>query len=77
MVTAFVMVNVELGGEERVLDSIRKVRQTLEAYVVYGIYDLVVKVEAESMEALRNVVTGKLRTIQGVRSTLTLLVVEE
>ena len=44
-----------------------------EVYVSYGVYDLIAKVAAESMELLREIVTNRLRTIENVRSTLTLI----
>ena len=47
------------------------------AYVSYGVYDLVLKVKADSMEQLKELVTHHLRTISNVRSTLTLILVEE
>jgi DNA-binding Lrp family transcriptional regulator len=48
-----------------------------EGYVSYGVYDLIIKVKATTMEELREAVTHKIRTVDGVRSTLTLIMVEE
>ncbi len=42
----------------------------------YGVYDMIVKVESNSMEALKNTVTLKIRKIPQVRSTITLMVIE-
>ena len=47
-----------------------------EAHFVYGVYDIIAKVEAESMEKLREIVTLKIRRVAEVRSTLTMTVVE-
>lgn len=44
---------------------------------VYGIYDIVVKIEADSADHLRNVITSKIRKIEKVQSTLTMMVIEE
>jgi len=47
-----------------------------ESYVVYGVYDIVAKVEADSMDKLKEIVTWKIRRLDKVRSTLTMIVVE-
>jgi DNA-binding Lrp family transcriptional regulator len=77
MPKAFVLVNVEAGSEEEVLEEINKIEGVNEAYYSYGVYDIIAKIKAETMEKLRETVTQKVRTISKVRSTLTLIVVEE
>jgi DNA-binding Lrp family transcriptional regulator len=76
MTTAFVLINVEPGAEEDLLKELRKVEGVLEAHRVYGVYDTVVKIEAESTEKLKEVLTWKIRRLPHVRSTLTMIVVE-
>jgi len=73
---AFILVNVETGMENEVLQEVRKVPGVQEAYLVYGVYDLLVKIEAESDGALREAVINHIRRLSGVRSTLTMMVVE-
>ncbi len=77
MPKAFVLINVESGSEEEVLGEIRKIEGVEEAYYSYGVYDIITKIEADSMEKLRDKVTRKIRTIGRVRSTLTLIMMEE
>lgn len=72
MIHAFVMLNVEAGKEEDVLEKLRAFDIVEEAYVSYGVYDLVVKVKAETMGDLSEVVTHKIRDTEYVQSTLTL-----
>ena len=74
---AFVLVSVQIGSEREVLEALRKVEGVEEAYVVYGAYDIVVKVKAESMDELREIVTYKIRRLDKVRSTQTMMVYEE
>jgi DNA-binding Lrp family transcriptional regulator len=40
------------------------------------VYDIVAKVEAETWKKLEEVITSKVRTVNSVRSTLTMMVVE-
>jgi DNA-binding Lrp family transcriptional regulator len=77
MPKAFVLINVESGSEEEVLEQINKIEGVEEAYFSYGVYDIITKIAANSMEKLRETVTRKVRTIGRVRSTLTLIMMEE
>jgi DNA-binding Lrp family transcriptional regulator len=74
--SAFVLINAEIGSEDEVLKSLKAIQNVREAYVVYGVYDIVARVEAETMEKLKDVVTWKIRRLDKVRSTLTMIVIE-
>ncbi|MEM1945916.1 MAG: Lrp/AsnC ligand binding domain-containing protein [Candidatus Caldarchaeum sp.] len=75
MPSAFVLINTEIGAEEEVVNELKKIAYIKEAYVVYGVYDIVAKVEADSMEKLKEIVSWSIRRLEKVRSTLTMLVV--
>jgi DNA-binding Lrp family transcriptional regulator len=75
MVKAFVMLNVDLGCERDVLRELREMDGVVEAYVVDGVYDVVVVLEAESLDDLRNLIS-KVRGMDNVQSTLTMIAVE-
>ncbi|MCL2477787.1 Lrp/AsnC ligand binding domain-containing protein [Candidatus Bathycorpusculum sp.] len=77
MPQAFVLINVESGAEEEVVTELRKVEGVEEAYYSYGVYDIITKVKADTMEKLKDLVTHKLRTLTRVRSTLTLIMMED
>jgi DNA-binding Lrp family transcriptional regulator len=76
MPSAYVLVNAEIGFEGEVLKDIRKIPNVKEAYVVYGVYDIVAKVDAGTMDELKEVVAWKIRRLDKVRSTLTMIIVE-
>jgi len=76
MPKAFVLINVESGSEE-VLEQIKKIEGVEEAYYSYGVYDVIAKIRAETMAKLREAVTQNIRTMSKVRSTLTLVIMEE
>jgi DNA-binding Lrp family transcriptional regulator len=77
MPTAFVLINTEIGSEADVLKDLKKVEGVEEAYAVYGVYDVVAKIRADSMDKLKEIVTWHVRRLDKVRSTLTMIVVEE
>jgi DNA-binding Lrp family transcriptional regulator len=77
MPKAFVLINVESGAEQEIVDELKKIDGVEEAYFSYGVYDIITKIKADSMEKLKDMVTRKVRTIGRVRSTLTLIMMEE
>jgi len=74
MPLAFVLVNAEVGSEGEVVKKLRETDNIKEAHLVYGVYDLIAKIEAETMDKLKDVIAQKVRKVPGIRSTLTLLV---
>ena len=76
MATAFVLINAEIGSESEVLKGLKDIDEVKEAYMVYGVYDIVAKVTAETMEKLKDIVTWKVRRMDKVRSTLTMITIE-
>ena len=76
MPTAFVLINTEIGSEADVLKSLKKVEGVNEAFAVYGVYDIVARVKAETMDKLKEIVTWRVRRLDKVRSTLTMIVVD-
>jgi DNA-binding Lrp family transcriptional regulator len=77
MPRAFVLINVESGSEDEVLKELKTIEGVEEAYFSYGVYDLITKIRADSMDKLKEAVTRKIRTLSKVRSTLTLIMMEE
>lgn len=77
MPKAFVLINVETGSEEEVVGELRKISGVEEAYFSYGVYDIITKINAPSMEKLKEMVTKQVRALTKVRSTLTLIMMEE
>ena len=76
MPKALVLMNAELGHETTLVNELKKTPNVTEVYAVYGVYDIIVKVEADSMEKLREAIATKLRRITGIKSTLTMIIVE-
>ena len=77
MPQAYVLINVESGAEAEVVDLLKTIDGVVEAYYSYGVYDIITKVSADSMENLKEMVTRQIRTLNKVRSTLTLIMMEE
>jgi DNA-binding Lrp family transcriptional regulator len=75
--SAIILIQTEIGSESRVLDELMRIPEVKEAYIVYGTYDIVVKVETDALEKIRDIVTNKIRKLPDIRTTVTMIVVEE
>jgi DNA-binding Lrp family transcriptional regulator len=73
MPSAYVLFNVSPGFEAYVLNEAKKIGGIQEAYVSYGVYDLILKVKAHTNEELKELVMFKLRRLPNVTATLTLM----
>ena len=82
MPIAFILLNSDLGSDQEIITKIKEMLAVekgikFEVQGVYGIYDIVVKIEADNSDHLRNIITNKIRKIDKVQSTLTMMVIEE
>jgi DNA-binding Lrp family transcriptional regulator len=73
---AYVLINVEAGAENEVLKDLKEIQAVKEAHTIYGVYDIIARVETGNMEELKNVVSWKIRRLDNVRSTITTICVE-
>lgn len=69
---AFVLISCDLGSEENVLSELKSIKKIKETHGVFGAYDIVAKVEAPSDGMIKDIVKTEIRSIDRVRSTLTL-----
>lgn len=77
MAEAIVMVNVDIGKEDEVFNKLLELPEVKEIYMVYGVHDLIVILETENMDAMRALITQKIRKIPGVKSTITSIVIRK
>jgi DNA-binding Lrp family transcriptional regulator len=75
MAMAFVLINSEMGYEKEALAMLSEIPQVREAKTVYGVYDIVARVETEALQDLKDVVEV-IRRSDLIRSTITMIVVE-
>lgn len=71
-VLAFVLANIRTGMEYDVISEVKKIDGVKEAYITYGAWDAIIRVEVSSLSELDKVVT-MIRSIQGVEYTTTLV----
>ncbi len=76
MAQAYVLINCELGSEDSVISQLKSIEGVKEVHGTFGAYDTLVKIESDKVETLRETITWKIRKIDNIRSTLTLMGIE-
>ncbi len=75
MAIAFVLIDAESGVEFELLKELRETEHVAEAHVVYGVYDILAKIEGSTPEEVKETIIRKIRYLDHVEGTLTLLAV--
>ena len=76
MATAYVLINCELGSEESIIRELKNLDGIIEVHGTFGAYDILAKIESATVDVLRETITWKIRKIDQIRSTLTLMGIE-
>ena len=76
MPTAYVLITCDLGAEESLIQELIEIDGVKEALAVYGVYDIIVKVEAQTENKIKEIVTLKIRRLKKASSTKTLWTIE-
>jgi DNA-binding Lrp family transcriptional regulator len=74
LANAFVLINAEIGSESEVLEELKAMPEVKEAHLVYGVYDIITRLETETLQNLKDTISQKIRRIEKIRSTLTMMV---
>ena len=77
MVGAFIFLNCKKNQEKNVIEHLRKIPEIKDMQCVSGAYDILVKIQASTIDELHEIITWKIRKIKNVRSTYTLKINEE
>ncbi len=77
MAIAYVLINCELGSEELIIDELKHISDVKEIHGTFGAYDILAKVESDGVKKLRETIVWKIRKINKVKSTLTLMGIDD
>jgi len=72
---ALLLINTELGAERNVLEKLNSIQNVKESHLTYGVYDIILIVDAETQDKLKETITYKIRALPGIKTTLTMMVV--
>lgn len=74
MPKAFILINTKIGEEKKAFQKLSAIPEIKNAHQIYGVYDIIVKLEADTLDELKDIISYQLRQIDNIESTLTLLV---
>lgn len=77
MPTAYVLLNTEIGAEGQVLAALKKIEGVKEAHNLWGVYDIIANIKADSMEKLQHIVNARIGQINKINSKLTMIISEK
>ena len=77
MPTAYVLLNTEIGAESQVLKALKKIEGVEEAHNLWGVYDIIANIRADSMEKLRYIITKKIGQVGRINSKLTMVITDK
>mgnify|MGYP002029475191 FL=1 len=72
--SAIILITSKLGSEKELVKEIKSISCVTDVYMMYGVYDVIVKIECGSPEELKEICSGTIRALKMVRSTLTLVI---
>jgi len=73
MTIAYVLINSELGAEEAIMEKLNQIEQVKEVFGTIGTFDMMVKLETENFEKIREVVSRDIQKIEKIRMISTLI----
>ena len=76
MAEAYILINCEIGSEEEIIAALKNIDSIKEVHGTFGAYDILAMIESPQVEDLRETITWKIRKIDKIRSTLTLMGIE-
>lgn len=72
----FVFITCDMGFEKSIIDELKTINSVKDVKGVMGIYDILVKLESNNSDDLKNIITSKIRKIPNIITTLSVAVVE-
>ncbi|NJK77738.1 MAG: Lrp/AsnC family transcriptional regulator [Nanoarchaeota archaeon] len=73
MTIAYVLINCELGAEESIMEKLREIEQVKDVFETIGTHDMMIKLEAENFEKIRDLASRSIQKIEKIRTISTLI----
>ena len=77
MPIAYVLLNTEIGAENQILKALRRIEGVEEAHNLWGVYDIIANVKADSLEKLKSIITKRIEKIGRINSKLTMIITDK
>jgi DNA-binding Lrp family transcriptional regulator len=77
MTSAFLFINAELLFTEDIINKLKAVPEIVDVYKVQGIYDIIAKVNSDTEEKLKELISERIRRIDRITGTVTVIIAKE
>jgi DNA-binding Lrp family transcriptional regulator len=77
MPSAYILLNTEIGAKNQVLKDLRQINGVEEAYNLWGVYDIIANIKAESIDALKQIISRQITKVGKINSKVTMIINEE
>lgn len=67
------MLNCDLGAESDIIEQLKEIEQVVDVFETIGTHDMMVKLQADNFETIRDIVSRNIQKLKNVRSTATLI----
>jgi len=74
MEISYVLIISEMGSEQHVIERLLMIDEIKDVNRVWGAYDVVIKVVGPTSDAVRKIIQEKIRTIDGIKTTISLMI---
>jgi DNA-binding Lrp family transcriptional regulator len=74
--SAFLLINIEFSFGDDVMMKLRNMPEVVDVYMVQGMYDIIAKVELDSEEELKELVSEHIRKVEGITGTVTIMIAQ-
>ena len=77
MTSAFLFINAELLFIDDVINKLKEVPEIVDVYKVQGIYDIITRVNSDTEEKLKELISERIRRIDRITGTVTVIIAKE
>lgn len=74
MSIAYVLINCDFRHEDFVIQELKKVQAVKSIQGVFGIHDIIVRIETDITKSINEIISSQIRVIEKINSTLTLTI---
>ena len=73
LIKAYILITTDVGCQQKVCNESISIPEVKEAYTLQGVFDLIVDIEADDFEYLKETIHRRFRRLDEIRSTITLI----
>ena len=77
MTSAFLFINAEFLFVEDVIDKLKEIPEIVDVFKVQGIYDIIARVNSDTEEKLKELISEHIRRIDKITGTVTVIIAKE